>query len=188
VDSSSPESTNARSYVGVIGHGPLLEREDGAVSVLKQLGATVRAIDLWDEPSELIYPSDAIRGMRPRALVFEALDRPDLGIAALRSVRKEATFDNVGALIAVTVGQLARIDPASGFDDFVLHPYVPEELYARIRSIEWKRSEFSTEERYKVGPIVIDRADGEGIRAARVLVRAPGTSAVARAPLVARLG
>lgn len=158
---SSGESTSARSYVGVIGHGPLLEREDGAVSVLKQLGATVRAIDLWDEPSELIYPSDAIRGMRPRALVFEALDRPDLGIAALRSVRKEATFDNVGALIAVTVGQLARIEPSSGFDDFVLHPYVPEELYARIRAIEWQRSEFSTEERYKVGPIVIDRAAHE---------------------------
>jgi DNA-binding response OmpR family regulator len=153
-----PEPGGARAYIGVIGHGPLLEREDGAVSVLRQLGATVRSIDLWDEPSELIYPSDSVRGMRPRALVFEALDRPDLGMAALRSVRKESTFDNVGALIAVTVGQIARIEPSSGFEDFVLHPYVPEELYARIRAIEWAKSEFSTEERYKVGSIVVDRA------------------------------
>ena len=152
------EPSGARSYVGVIGHSPLLEREEGAAAVLRQLGATVRTIDLWDEPSELIYPSDAVRGMRPRALVFEALDRPDLGIAALRSVRKESAFDDVGALIAVTVGQLARIDPSSGFDDFVLSPYVPEELYARIRALEWRRSEFSTEERYKVGAIVVDRA------------------------------
>lgn len=154
---SDEGSSGARSYIGVIGHAPLLEREDGAVSVLRQLGATVRAIDLWDEPHELIYPSDQVRGMKPRALVFEALDRPDLGIAALRSVRKEPTFDNVGALIAVTVGQVARIEPSSGFDDFVLHPYVPEELYARIRALEWRRSEFATEERYKVGSIVVDR-------------------------------
>ncbi len=156
-----PGESNARSYVAVVGHGPLLEREDGAVSVLRQLGATVRAIDLWDEPSELVYPSDALRGMRARALVFEALDRPDLGIAALRNVRKEPAFDDVGALCAVTVGQIARIEPSSGFDDFVLHPYVPEELYARIRAIEWKRSEFSTEERYKVGAMVVDRAAHE---------------------------
>jgi DNA-binding response OmpR family regulator len=158
VERLDAEPGGARAYIGVIGHGPLLERDDGAVSVLRQLGATVRAIDLWDEPSDLIYPSDQERGMRPRALVFEALDRPDLGIAALRSVRKESTFDSVGALIAVTVGQIARIEPSSGFDDFVLHPYVPEELYARIRAIEWSRSEFSTEERYKVGSIVVDRA------------------------------
>jgi DNA-binding response OmpR family regulator len=158
---SDEESGSARSYIAVVGHGPLLEREDGAAATLRQLGATVRAIDLWDDPSELLYPSDAVRGMRARALVFEALDRPDLGSAALRSMRKESAFDQVGALIAVTVGQLARIEPSSGFDDFVLHPYVPEELYARIRSIEWRHSEFSTEERYKVGPIVIDRAAHE---------------------------
>jgi hypothetical protein len=109
----------------------------------------------------LIYPSDALRGMRARALVFEALDRPDLGSAALRSVRKEPIFAEVGALIAVTVGQLARIDPSGGFDDFVLHPYVPEELYTRIRAIEWKHSEFSTEERQGRGPIVVDRAAHE---------------------------
>jgi DNA-binding response OmpR family regulator len=104
---------------------------------------------------------------RPRALLFEALDRPDLAIAALRAVRKEQTFDNVGAIIAVTVGQIARVDPSSGFDDFVLHPYVPEEVYARIRSVEWRRSEFATEERHKVGPIVVDKAAHEVTLAGR---------------------
>lgn len=109
----------------------------------------------------LVFEEDAERDMRPRALIFEALDRPDLAAAALRTVRRESYFDNVGAIIAVTVGQVARIEPSSGFDDFVLHPYVPEELYARIRALEWRRSEFSTEERYKVGSIVIDRAAHE---------------------------
>jgi DNA-binding response OmpR family regulator len=147
--------------VGVLGHGPLLDREDGAVAVLGQLGADVRMLDLWDDPVGLIRPDDDELGVRPRALLFEALDRPDLAAAALRAVRKEHYFDNVGALVAVTTGQVARIEPSSGFDDFVLHPYVPEELYSRIRMLEWRRSEFATEERQKVGALVVDRAAHE---------------------------
>ena len=112
----------------------MLDREEGAASTLRQLGATVRTLDLWDDPVNLIADEDDDLGVRPRALVFEALDRPDLALAALRAVRKEPYFDNVGAIIAVTVGQIARIEPSTGFDDFVLHPYVPEELYGRIVS------------------------------------------------------
>ena len=141
--------------MAVIGHGPFLDRDDGAATVLRQLGATVRTLDLWDDPASLFEEDEEVR---PRALLFEALDRPDLAVAALRAVQKEQVFDNVGAIIAVTVGQIARIDPSSGFDDFVLHPYIPEELYSRIRAVEWRRSEFATEERHKVGNIVVDKA------------------------------
>jgi DNA-binding winged helix-turn-helix (wHTH) protein len=148
----------------------MLEREDGAATALRQLGATVRTLDLWDDPVNLIGDDDEELDVRPRALIFEALDRPDLAVAALRAVRKEPYFDNVGALIAVTVGQIARIEPSTGFDDFVLHPYVPEELYGRIRALEWRRSEFATEERQKIGSIVVDKAahevtvDGRGVQ------------------------
>ncbi|HXS17869.1 MAG TPA: DNA-binding response regulator, partial [Polyangiaceae bacterium] len=136
----------------------MLDREEGAVATLGQLGANVRSLDLWDDPVNLITEDDEEHETKPRALVFEALDRPDLAVAALRAVRKEPFFDTVGAIIAVTVGQVARVEPSSGFDDFVLHPYVPEELYGRIRALEWRRSEFATEERHKVGAIVVDRA------------------------------
>jgi DNA-binding winged helix-turn-helix (wHTH) protein len=159
--SASLTSARARTFVAVIGHGPLLERDEGAAATLRQLGATVRTLDLWDDPVNLIEDEDEDLDVRPRALVFEALDRPDLAVAALRTVRKEPYFDNIGALVAVTVGQLARIEPSSGFDDFVLSPYVPEELYTRIRALEWRRSEFATEERHKVSGIVVDKAGHE---------------------------
>ncbi len=149
-------AARVRAVVGVIGHSPLLERDDGAVAVLRQLGAEVRAQDLWDDPQGLIEDGSVLR-----ALVFEALDRPDLGVAALRALRKEKTFDAVGTLLVVTVSQLGRVEPSNGFDDFVLHPYVPAELYARIRALEWKVSEFASEERHKVGAIVVDRAAHE---------------------------
>jgi hypothetical protein len=158
---SPRDPAGQRAFVGVLGHSALLERDEGAAAVLRELGAEVRLLDLWDDPVNLIGDDDDQSGVRPRALVFEALDRPDLAAAALRGVRKERYFDNVGALVAVTVGQVARIEPSSGFDDFVLVPYVPEELYGRIRMLEWRRSEFATEERQKVGAIVVDRAAHE---------------------------
>ncbi len=157
----SIDPRGGRRYVAVVGHGPLLERPDGGAQVLRELGARVRTLDLWDDPVNLVEDDDEELGIHPRAFLFEALDRPDLAIAALRAVRKEQTFDGVGAIVSVTVGQIARIEPSSGFDDFVLHPYVPEELYSRIRALEWRRSEFATEERHKVGDIVVDRAAHE---------------------------
>jgi len=161
VERRSDRSGAARTFIGVLGHGPLLERDDSAAAVLTELGANVRTLDLWDDPMNLLREDDDATGTRPRALLFEALDRPDLAAAALRAVRKERYFDNVAALVAVTVGQVARVEPSSGFDDFVLHPYVPEELYSRIRMLEWRRSEFATEERQKVGSLVVDRVAHE---------------------------
>ncbi len=144
--------------IGIIGHGPELEREDGAASVLRGLGANVATIDLWDEPHHLFAEDE---GAEVRALIVEALDRPDLAVAALRALRREPRLESTGALLAVTASQVARIDPTGGFDDFVLVPYVPAELYARIRLLEWRKSEFATEERMKVGAILIDRAARE---------------------------
>ena len=125
--------------------------------VLRGLGAEVRPLDLWDEPARLFRGEDEVA----RAIVVEALDRPDLAAAALRALRRDPRLEHIGALVAVTVAQIARLEPSSGFDDFLLVPYVPAELYARVRMVEWRRSEFSTEERIKVGPLVIDRAAHE---------------------------
>lgn len=144
-----------RAFIGIVGHGPELEREDGAANVLRALGAEVSTLDLWDEPHRLFrHDEDGV----PRAILVEALDRPDLAVAALRALRREPRLQSTGAILAVKPGQVARIEPSSGFDDFVLFPYVPAEVYARIRVLEWRRSEFATEERMKVGSIVIDRA------------------------------
>jgi DNA-binding response OmpR family regulator len=145
------------AYIIVVGHGPELEREEGAVTLLRALGAQVRPMDLWDEPSA-VAPAE---GDSVRAVIIEAMDRPDLAAAALRALRRESSLHGCGALIAVSVSQVARLDPSLGFDDFLLVPYVPDELYARIRQVEWRRSEFVNEERLKVGSILIDRLGHE---------------------------
>ncbi len=148
------------TFVIVVGHGPTLDHEDGAAALLRQLGADVRALDLWEDFSRALDRSEN-EGRSPRAIVFEAGDRPDLAVASLRAARREPRLQDVPALIQLPTRQVARLEPSSGFDDFIVSPYDPVELYARIRALEWKRSEFSTEERFKIGPLVIDRAAHE---------------------------
>ena len=96
---------------------------------------------------------------RPRALVFEALERPDLAALALRVLRVEPRFDAVPALVSVSPGHVVRIDTTTAFDDFLLHPYLPEELYGRLRALEWRRSELDAQQRLE--GLVVDRAGHE---------------------------
>jgi DNA-binding response OmpR family regulator len=150
-------SPSKPSFVLVVGHGPTLDQDGGAAALLRQLGAEVRTIDLWEDFTRAL---DDVPGA-PRAIVFEAGERPDLAVASLRTARREARLKDVPALVQLPTRQVARLEPSSGFDDFIVTPYDPAELYARIRALEWRRSEFSTEERLKIGPLVIDRAAHE---------------------------
>ena len=147
------------SFVLVVGHGPQIEQEEGVAAILRQLGAQVRAADLWDDFAHVVREAgdDAVA----RAIVFEAGDRPDLAMTALRAARKEPLLKDTPAILAVPPRQVANVEPSSGFDDFVVMPCMPAELYARIRALEWKKSEFTSEERLKVGALLIDRAAHE---------------------------
>jgi DNA-binding response OmpR family regulator len=155
-----------RAFVVVIGHGPDLESPEGAPTLLRTLGAEVRTLDLWDEGSSLFDEPDA----KARAIVIEAGERPDLAVAALRAVRKTSELGETPALITVSPRQIAAFDPSSGFDDFIVTPCTPVELYARIRQLEWRRSEFATEERFKVGRLLVDRAAHEVLVDGRTIV------------------
>lgn len=150
------------AVVLVVGHRPALEAEDGAASLLTRLGANVVAIDLWDDPRGALADDAAVR-----AVVIEAQDRPDLAVAALRAIRKDEELAAAPALLVIPERQVTRMEPSIGFDDFIVAPFFAAELYARIRMLEWRKSEFSTEERLKMGEIVIDRAAHEALKDGR---------------------
>ncbi|MGA2447614.1 MAG: response regulator transcription factor [Polyangiaceae bacterium] len=152
-------AVKAGSLVLVVGHRPHLENPNGAAAMLRQLGSEVRTLDLWDDFQDPVEQARAVGGVR--AMVFEAGDRPDLATAALRAARKVHELSDVPTIVALPPRQVTAFDPSSGFNDFIVLPSPPSELYARIRALEWRRSEFSTEERLKVGVLVVDRAAHE---------------------------
>src|SRR3954470_8752793 len=111
------------SFVLVVGHGPQLEQEDGAAAQLRQLGAEVRTMDLWEDFGRIFDRASDLRdvpeeGAIARAVVFEGSDRSDLAIASLRGARRESRLTDVPAILSVPTRQVARVEPSSGFDDF----------------------------------------------------------------------
>ncbi|MGB0680064.1 MAG: winged helix-turn-helix transcriptional regulator [Polyangiales bacterium] len=143
-------------WILVVGSAALLERPDGAVTALRDLGCTVRTADLWDSlhAPELSEPP-------PAAIVVEAIDEIDAGRAALVRLRAVEHLRAVPALVAVSVGAVQRLSSREAFDDFILVPYVPVELYTRVRRSEWRHSEFSGEDRIKIGTLCLDLAAHE---------------------------
>ena len=127
--------------------------------MLRQLGSEVRTLDLWDDFVSVVEQARADGEVR--TMVFEAGERPDLAAAALRAARKVPELSEIPTVVTLPPRQITSFDPASGFDDFIVMPCVPAELYARIRALEWRRSEFATEERLKIGALLVDRAAHE---------------------------
>jgi DNA-binding response OmpR family regulator len=143
----------------VVGYRPRVESPESAAAMLRQLGAEVHSQDLWDDFGGVVERARASGGVR--AMVFEAEQRPDLAAAALRTARKVSELAETPTLVALPPRQITTYDPSTGFDDFIILPCVPAEIYARIRALEWRRSEFATEERLKIGSVVVDRAAHE---------------------------
>jgi len=146
----------APMWILVVGPKDVLQREDGAVEVLRDLGCRVRTADLWDSLDD----EDLVQEP-PTLILVEALDEVDAGRAALVRLRAAPALAEVPVLAAVTVNALTRIDARDAFDDFVLSPYVPAELYLRIRRVEWLKSDFRAEEHIKMGRLSIDLAAHE---------------------------
>ena len=144
-------------WILVVGRGDALERTDGGAATLRDLGCRVRAADLWDELDTVIEREKA----PPAAILIEALDMVDAGKAALVRVRAVTALRDVPCILAVTVPALQRLNTGDGFDDFVLVPYVPAELYVRVRRAEWKTSDFEDQERIKIGGLCLDLAAHE---------------------------
>lgn len=147
------------NFILVVGHRALVDSPEGAAAMLRQLGSEVLTLDLWDEFAGAVDQARAGGGVR--AMIFEASERPDLAVAALRAARKVPELSQIPTVVTLPPRQVTSFDPASGFDDFLIMPCVPAELYARIRALEWRHSEFATEERLKIGALVIDRAAHE---------------------------
>lgn len=144
-------------WILVVGSPQRIDRSEGGLAILRELGCRVRATDLW-EPLE---NDETLASDPPAAVLVEVLDQVEAGRAALARIRAAPALAEVPMLAAVTVPALQRLVPGDAFDDLVLVPYVPVELYVRIRRAEWRRSEYTDTDHLKLGPMVIDRAAHE---------------------------
>ncbi|HLL23395.1 MAG TPA: response regulator transcription factor, partial [Kofleriaceae bacterium] len=97
----------------------------------------------------------------PNVLVVEAADDVARAQKTIKRLRDDGPLAEVPILIAVAVARLPALDFSIGFDDFVLMPLVPAELYARMRQLDWKTATFGSDELLKIDDLVIDIAGYE---------------------------
>jgi DNA-binding response OmpR family regulator len=133
-------------------------REPGSVvTCLNELGGRVSVgrFDLGglDEAALTLHP--------PQCIVVEAGDEMARAQRAIQKLRDDGPLVEVPVLIALPVARLPALDFSIGFDDFVLMPIVPAELYARLRQLDWKAATFGSDEVIKIDDLVIDIAGYE---------------------------
>lgn len=105
-------------------------------------------------------PDDAA-AKPPNVVVVEAADDVQRAHKTIKRLRDEGPLMEVPILLAVTVARLPALDFSIGFDDFVLMPIVPAELYGRMRQLDWKTATFGSDELLKIDDLVIDIAGYE---------------------------
>ncbi len=137
---------------------PDAAQEPGAVAtLLAELGCrtTLGRFDLGGLDLE------ALANRPPNVVVVEAGDDVARAQKTIKRLRDDGPLVEVPILVAVTVARLGGLDFSIGFDDFVLMPIVPAELYARMRQLDWKTATFGSDEVLKIDDLVIDIAGYE---------------------------
>lgn len=97
----------------------------------------------------------------PDVVLVEAGDDLARAQKAIQKLRDGGPLVEIPILVVVTVARLPALDFSIGFDDFVLQPIVPAELYARMRQLDWKSATFGSDEVIKIDDLVIDIAGYE---------------------------
>jgi DNA-binding response OmpR family regulator len=133
------------------------DERDSLVSVLADLGGdlSIGRLDLGglDLPALTRTPPDVV--------VVDAGDELLIATRTIRKLRASGPLVEVPVLLALTLARLPALDFSVGFDDFVLQPLVPAELYARLRQLDWRTAAFGSDEVIKLDELVIDLAGHE---------------------------
>lgn len=88
-------------------------------------------------------------------LVFNMLGRADLPMIR-NLLRSNDMPHGTASLAVVRSDQLPTLDFAVGFDDFVVYPFLTEELTARIRRAIWQKSGVESDNTLRAGELHID--------------------------------
>ncbi|RMH45147.1 MAG: DNA-binding response regulator [Deltaproteobacteria bacterium] len=134
-----------------------MRNPESIAGILVDLGCRVTAgrFDLGELDDEELYARP------PNIVVVDAGDEIPRASRCLRRLGDHEVLGDVPVLLALTVPRLPSLDFSLGFDDFVLEPIVPAELYARLRQLDWRSAAFGSDEVLKVGDLVIDVAGYE---------------------------
>jgi two-component system alkaline phosphatase synthesis response regulator PhoP len=109
---------------------------------------------------------DEARAETPVVMLFNLLQRADLPL--IRNMLRSADMPHgVASLAVIRSGQLEGFDFSTGFDDFIVHPALAEELTARVRRAIWLKSGVESDNTLRAGDLHIDLSNYKAYVAGR---------------------
>jgi len=121
---------------------------------LADAGHKARAAGLSDpeEPEDRLSPYTAI--------LVDLRGQTGAG-ARLAGVRRSTRDFKLFLIAALNPAQLDQMDFTAGFDDFLLEPFAPGEVAARVRQLRWRANRTESADLLKAGDLLINLASCE---------------------------
>ncbi len=118
------------------------------------------AVAIEEEGFSVVYSAldrtlEGARNQAPAAMIFNLLGRPD-GPAIRNLLRSPDMPAGVASIAVVRSDYLANFDFTVGFDDFVIHPALTEEMVTRVKRAIWLRSGVEGDNVLRTGDLHID--------------------------------
>jgi DNA-binding response OmpR family regulator len=108
--------------------------------------------------SEMNRTLDSARNHSPAAIVFSLLARPDA--PAIRNMLRSPDMPaGIASLAVLRSDQLPNFDFTTGFDDFIVHPALTDEIVARMKRAIWLRSGVESDNVLRAGDLHVDLAN-----------------------------
>ena len=150
-------------WILVVAKSEALESGEGALAHLREVGSRTRGVVVGAVLDGTGLDGTGLDGTGlavdpPAAMLVDNLDSVDDARTVLAALRSYAPLKDVAVLATTPISTLARFDGQDGFDDVVVVPYAPLELYVRIRRASWRRGEFVGRDVIQIGPLAIDVA------------------------------
>jgi len=109
---------------------------------------------------------DEARAETPAVIIFNLLARADTPL--IRNLLRSADMPHgVASIAVIRSDQLAGFDFSAGFDDFVIHPALAEEMATRVRRAIWLKSGVESDNTLRAGDLHIDLANYKAYVAGR---------------------
>ncbi len=109
-------------------------------------------------PPDVVGFLEGVYATPPNLVLIDLVADGVGGLKLCRELRKDPRFRQLPVIAVATPALLSGLRPETGMDDFLVEPFTPEEVEARVRLVQWRLQSVGSDESVSVGPLRLDLA------------------------------
>lgn len=109
-------------------------------------------------PPEVVAFLEGVYAAKPNLVIVDLISDGVGGLKLCRELRSDSRFVQTPMIAIAAPALLSGLKPEAGFDDFLVEPFGPEEVEARVRHVQYRLQKVGSDDRVQVGPLRLDLA------------------------------